>query len=384
MGSFAEEGRRFDLVIAGLSLGFGACFKHDVAGYAALACAAAALRKGPGNPVGRVATLLVPAALPVAALVAWLWREGAAEDAWRSLVEFPATHFRHVRPESFPILPPLPDTWPGWRADRVYRVARDLVYWAMLHLPTLALLCGLAGALGRRSRLSRAAKSILVIAGAAYPIPMFWLAAHVQVNTHKVTLAALALLVVGIGFGDRRRLIALLSVGWSLVLVAEPLEVMRLRLRDGVETLELPRLSGIRVTRGDAAWMRGLHAALSDAAPPRARLLLAGARNDVLIFADSTPFWLSIRIPATCHHELHPGITDTEVVQRRMISDLESGAPPVVVREHRFRDASLDRWGRIFQSHGVPVGSDLLDEWLARRYEPGPRFGRYEVMRARR
>jgi hypothetical protein len=52
---------------------------------------------------------------------------------------------------------------------------------------------------------------------------------------------------------------------------------------------------------------------------------------------------------------------------------------PVVVREHRFADAALDSVKARFRLH-VPVGSTLLDEWIAQHYEPGPRFGRYELM----
>jgi hypothetical protein len=54
----------------------------------------------------------------------------------------------------------------------------------------------------------------------------------------------------------------------------------------------------------------------------------------------------------------------------------------VVVREHRFDDRTLDDARAIFQQH-VDVGSMLLDDWIAERYEPGPIFGRYEVMQRR-
>jgi hypothetical protein len=138
------------------------------------------------------------------------------------------------------------------------------------------------------------------------------------------------------------------------------------------------------VTHREAGWMRGLHRAMADAAPPGAPLLLAGARNDVLVYAYSAPFWLSDRRPATRHHELHPAITDTAPVQQRMIADLSSGHEPVVVREHRFRDATLDYWGREFQGHGVPVGSRLLDAWIGSHYRSGPRFGGYEVLERKR
>ncbi len=170
---------------------------------------------------------------------------------------------------------------------------------------------------------------------------------------------------------------------WGLVLLAEPFETVRLRWRDGVEWLDLPRLQGIHAARSEVPWMRGLAEALAEEPPPTAPLLLAGRRNDVLIYADSMPFWLSPRRPATRHHELHPGITDVEAVQRRMLEDVARGARPVVVREHRFDDGALDFWGREYRRHGVPVGNRLLDEWLAGEYEPRARFGPYEVMAQR-
>jgi hypothetical protein len=102
----------------------------------------------------------------------------------------------------------------------------------------------------------------------------------------------------------------------------------------------------------------------------------------VLVFADTTPYWLSSRQPATRYHELHPAITDTAPVQREILADLGRQPPPVVVREHRFHPPLLDAAKTSFLRH-VPVGATLLDEWVEARYHPGPRFGMYEVMRPR-
>ena len=102
--------------------------------------------------------------------------------------------------------------------------------------------------------------------------------------------------------------------------------------------------------------------------------------NDVMIHADSAPFWLTERRPATRHHELHPGVTDTPAVQARMIADLSRERWPVVVREHRFPDAVLETAKSKMRTH-VPVGAPFLDEWVARRYAPGSRYGMYELMR---
>ena len=222
--------------------------------------------------------------------------------------------------------------------------------------------------------------SVNLAVAAAVAYPLFWGAAHVQINTHKVTMAGLALVAASIGFGRWRWLLVAVCAIWWLALLPEPYARLRPALQEGVEAVGLPRLAGIRATPADATWMRGLHDAMTRAGPPAVRLLLAGARNDVLVFADSTPFWLSPRLPASRHHELHPGITDTEPVQRRMLAGFAASGDPVVVREHRFGDRTLDHWGGVFRSHGVPVGSRVLDEWIKTRYRPGPRFGRYELM----
>jgi hypothetical protein len=74
-------------------------------------------------------------------------------------------------------------------------------------------------------------------------------------------------------------------------------------------------------------------------------------------------------------------VTDVEWRQREMVAALEAGPLPVVVREHRFPDARLDLEKAAMQVR-VPIGATTIDEWVAERYEPGPRFGSYEVMRA--
>jgi hypothetical protein len=129
--------------------------------------------------------------------------------------------------------------------------------------------------------------------------------------------------------------------------------------------------------------MHGLAAAIGAAAPADAPLLLVGNRNDVLIYASGLPYWLSDRPFVTRHEELHPAITDTEPVQRRMIEDISRGPMPVLVREHRFPAATLDFMKAKFLGWGLPIGATELDAWVAEHYVAGEVFGMYEVMRAR-
>ena len=183
--------------------------------------------------------------------------------------------------------------------------------------------------------------------------------------------------------GPVRRSLALVCIGaWCAIVCLERGYVMAQRVRSGTVSVALPRLTGISMPPDTVSWMRGLAREIEVAAEPSAPLLVLGNRNDMLVFADTTPYWLSNRRPATRYHELHPAITDTQAVQREMLADLARQPLPVLIREHRFDAGVLDALKRSLLGR-VPVGATLLDDWVAANYVPGPRFGLYEVMRPR-
>jgi hypothetical protein len=369
-------------VVPGALLGAAALFKHDIAAYAALSMTAALLAvriRARATPVWTPVLTLVLAssALPLIGLTA-LVSLGAGPDMWRDLIQFPLTDFRHVRPEYFPLIPTLRPT--------LVDTVQALVHWGICNIPTLALAGGVV-LLRRRWRYLDSTTCFVVI-GSFVAFWFHWSAAHIQLNTHPISLAAWSLLVAGggwrvAGVGRSR---ALTWVGtaalvcWSALFVAQPVYLVVTRSSGPYEWLDLPGLRGIRVPRDTAVWMRELARAVDEAEGPDAPLLFLSNRNDIHVFAESTPFWLTDRRSATRYHELHPGITDTDRVQREMLAAIERGPAPVVVREYRFDDATLDGVKAGFVEH-VPVGSRLIDDWLRDHYEPGRRFGPYELMR---
>ena len=384
--------RVWRVAFAGLLGGAAVVFKHDIAAYALIAMGVATLLAG-GVPVAarvRAAGILTAVSLAVTgAAVAWMVEVGAGPAAFDALVRFPLTDFRHVRPEYFPLVP-------HFTGDAVHDV-REATRWVTCHLPTLALVMG-AGAL---ARLPRAAPLPLAWWWALSAYPLFWSAAHVQLNTHAITLAALGGLAGAAGLGrwledaearaadtrgGSRRILTIAWAGalvWTSVVMIEPGYRLVERWSGHPVPLDLPHLSGIREPERDRAWMRDLAAAMASMAPPDAPLLVVGARNDTLIFADLTPYWLSDRRPASRHHELHPAITDTERGQREILAAVARGPLPVVVREHRFGDHAVAGAKKRFQDAGVPVGATMLDQWVAGNYRSAGRFGRYELMAPR-
>ena len=107
---------------AGLCLGVAAFFKHDVAAYIAFGLAAAILLSPRTNDKGdmlskprQLMALASGCALIAIPVVVWLAvATGAA--AWEHLIVFPATDFRIVRGEAYPLPWPDVEPWRDWFA----------------------------------------------------------------------------------------------------------------------------------------------------------------------------------------------------------------------------------------------------------------------------
>lgn len=366
----------------GFLLGTAMLYKHDVASYAAIGIAVA-------TAVSRIQAGVMPVLSPVVAMAAFatllpavvagvLTGLGAGPEMWRDLVVFPLTDFRYVRPEYFPLVPQL--------RPSALETVQEIVHWGTCNVPTAALAVGLVALWRHRTSVDPGTTFVVALATVAFLF--HWWAAHVQLNTHAISLTLWGSLVAGAGLAKQpafrqarwRVIAAVCIVGWGMLFLARPVYNLATESAQRVEWIDLPRLRGIRVSSDRAIWMRQLAGAIRDAGDSDAGLLLLSQRNDVTVYADSEPFWLSERPSATRYHELHPGITDTELVQREMLADLARQPLPVVVREQRFGDSELDEVKATMRRH-VAVGSTLIDDWVAANYVRGQRFGQYEVMR---
>lgn len=380
---FAADGVRRRIVVAGVLLGAAAIFKHDIAGYACIAAAIVLVTAGSPAGVSRWKTAaLLAACAAVVALppYAALWRV-AGDDMVRDLVVFPLTDFPRARNQGFPPIVPRLAGLGG--ADSV----RAVFDWAKFYAPIVVAAASLVTLRRRRAAFTVTGRAGLLLVVVAFPL--FVHAAQVQLNTHLVTLAGFGALL-GVAaltatHADRAlgRLVAGLAFAWCVVLAGETCWTRWKSLREGTEFVGLPRLAGIRATHRDAEWMRGLAAGIAAAAPADAPLLMVAGRNDVLVYAHGAPYWLADRPFVTRHEELHPAITDTEPVQRRMLEDIAKGPMPVVVVEHRFPAGDLDGIKAQFLGWGLPIGATALDAWVAGHYRAGDLFGMYEVMRPR-
>ncbi len=76
-------------------------------------------------------------------------------------------------------------------------------------------------------------------------------------------------------------------------------------------------------------------------------------RHDVIIIGDTMVQHLLDRPIATRYHELHPGISDTAIVQQEMIKDLQEKGVNVLILKRIFADSTLEK------AKGIAEGTSL-------------------------
>ena len=219
----------------------------------------------------------LPARAPPRALVA----QDAGPDLWDNLIRFPLVDFRHVRCESFPLVP----RFGGTKTDMVMQLQQ----WAICNLPSVGIGLGLWGVRRRWSGATARVRFVVVFAVGAFCF--HWMAAHVQLNTNAISLAAWGTLAGGIGLSclereQRIRLSLPVLVSWGSLFVAPP--VNRLRRESGSHgPVDLPGLRGIRMGAGIRGELVGLAEAMGAAVPAEAPILFISNRNDVVVAAQA-------------------------------------------------------------------------------------------------
>jgi hypothetical protein len=129
---------------------------------------------------------------------------------------------------------------------------------------------------------------------------------------------------------------------------------------------------------GERAWMSTPELAevirKIDKASPESRPIWVGLqRNDLVMFNDTTLYFLSGRKPGTVYYEAFPGLTNTEPVERTIACQLaRSGVTLAVLGPN----PEAEPWNL----SSVP-GSQFLDQWLAARTIARSQVGPYQLLR---
>jgi len=388
---YFELDRNAPLIGAGLAIGVAAIFKHDVAGYTALAMLAGVtvfrlLSTGstPRRGVVRDPVIFgLAAALPVLPVVAIL-AVVAGYDAFWDTIWFPATIFPDVRPESYPSLLPT-GLYDPWKIQLLLNWGR-YAYFALPLLVWLAALPAIALAVRRRDGKTAALGVTLAIT-----FLFHFYAAHVQINTHIISMTFYAACLGAVILHDlaaRRRqsmgaalrgFAAIVACLWVAALAAQPVFDVVIARQPAMAALPPPKMSTVYMQRDRAEEYTGLTDYVRQHVPPGQPIYVGLRRHDVIITSHPAVYFMVDRPAATRYHELHGGVADTAPMQAEIIRDLKEKDVHLLVLLDPFPDDVLDRGKEMIRRKQPQVGATMLDAFIRANYAPARRFSVYEV-----
>jgi hypothetical protein len=376
-----KTGNPGPLMAAGAATGAAVVFKHDVGGYTAIAIAAGLLvHHFITSPVHRALPLLsrltcygvgfAVVALPVYGFFAVV----AGKDLWQDLVIFPLTDFRFARPEHYPGLFEF-----SIRGASSLKVLSQFFTYVTFALPFLLFLCGLIAtglALIRR-------RPIYAALGVTFSVAylLHYSAAHVQINTHIISMSVYAAFLgviffdlVEREFGLRRPALAkgiimVLASSWVLSLGAEPADKALAEWKRPTTELRFAKVSGLKVAPALASNYSELRAFVDKHLPADGKLFVGLHRHDVVIVGANAPDYFVLDRPiATRYHEIHPAVVDTAEIQREIIRDLQDEKVSFLILKRIRPDDRLELVKREFLKNLPQIGATDLDTYIQNNY----------------
>ena len=142
-------------------------------------------------------------------------------------------------------------------------------------------------------------------------------------------------------------------------------------LREDTVALDLPVADGVRVPPRQAAELEALVRRLRQRGP----VYVATRRSDLVTSGHPLLYVLAGRLNPSRYDIPAPGVVTSAPVQRGIIGALERTRTPMVVRWTAPVTAAPEP-----NAAGRSSGVRLLDDYLARAYAPGPRYGTLRML----
>jgi 4-amino-4-deoxy-L-arabinose transferase-like glycosyltransferase len=381
------------LFAAGLATGAVAIFKHDVGGYTAIAIIAGLLvhqlLKPVMTPFQRRPLVLKLAVYSagitvIASPVLIYFAIFAGPDMLRDLIIFPLTDFRFARPEGYPSLLPF------WIYDKSpLMMSYKFLKYVIFTLPFLLFLSGLVAIrmAARQGRMNYVAASVMLSVGYL----LHYSAAHVQINTHIITMSVYAACLGAIFYDlaavdlfSRRPIltnyfVTALALGWILSLAAFPVYKTWKKWRTLTAELQLARISGFRASPQEAKTLENLVDFVDSNVPQSEELFVGVHRHDVVVVGDTLIYFILDRPIASRYQELHPAWTDTAPIQQEIIEDLQAKKVSVIILKRIFTEDELNRTKKDFLKNLPNIGATDLDDFIQDNYVKVQKFGPYTI-----
>ena len=389
-----KTGKLGYVIAAGLTTGAAVAFKHDVGGYTAISIMAglvahhfvfAEVIAGRRRSLvakltlycGGISVIVVPVATYFAVLAKW--------DVLQDVIIFPLTDFRFSRGEHYPSIFDFDIDGRSF----LNSLARLFGY-IKFALPFVLFLFGLVG-IGlavRRRKPKYIAPGIMF--SAAYLL--HYAAAHVQINTHIISMSIYAIFLGVIffdlverefGFGRPAwiKLLSLTLVGvWVLSLAARPVDEAWADRKKLTAELKLPKVSGQKVPPQLVGVLSELLPFVDAHIGPDDPVYLGLHRHDIVVVGANASLYFMLNRPiATRYNEIHPAVVDTANVQREMIRDLEEKNVSLMILNRVFSDETLNKVKASHLKNLPNIGATDLDNFIRSNYVQVKEVGKLAI-----
>lgn len=392
---YVDTGQRWRLVMAGLLSGAAACFRWDIGLYAGISvalsvslfrhCRTTQEGRGPAGAflaAREVVTPLLGGALVILLpFYGYLVVARAGGALWRQVIVFPATVLLDVRRRSYPsLVPPIFATQAVLSTRQVYS---ELVNWLRFYLPpavySVVFLRYGHALLGRRPTLSE--RDCGTVTVAAFGSLLFLQALSRYDYVHVIpTLIIASLLIASSAWPSARSprrfsryaLRPLLLVLLVPICLISPLKILGFLARNYPPWdchSGLPRAGCVWVDRDQERTVEFIRAVTQPGEP----IFVGNSRHDLIFVSDTGFYFLADRPSPTPYHQLHPGVTTTLPVQRRIAQDLVSEDVRWIVLVDMPDPTELN-------ASTTSSGIDYLDSFIRSNYTPIQEFGMYAVL----
>ncbi len=358
-----------ELLGAGFAAGVGALFRLDYALYTAVAAGSTLVlahsmteglpaRRRLRGAVRGLALFAAGLGAPVLllALLVVVGQGATLSRVYNTLVLYPAVTFPEVR-----------------------RLPRPAFSWDSLafYVPAWAGVLGLAHGLVLLRRGGRESACALAWCG----LSLWMLAAVPQARTradvpHQLPVVVTSVALVAAGWHElfrrgarwRASALALLPVV-ALVYLVQPARSWLRPLPGRAERRHgLSRAAGVALAPDQAAAVRAVRVRTE----PGDFVFVGNGRNDRTVANDALFYFLAARRYPTFYHNMLPGLTTRDAVQREIVSDLEDHGVRVVVLCTAFD-------GVVEPNASRAAGSSELDAFIHRAFVPAATIGRYQI-----
>ena len=281
--------------------------------------------------------------------------------SWDLLVDYPLTDFRDYQALPFPLDydgPLNTGSLGGFLSDSLEPLL-------LFYLP-LVLVAGViaaAFALVRRRDPLRVATAVFTAGTVGYLL--------VRTDLfHTAPLAVMFAVLAAWALASRRSVLVVVVAVALAYVVVEGADRRWLGLREDTVALHAPGTDGVRAPPREAAELDGAVQAVRRAVPPGDPIYVAPLRADRVTAGYPLLYVLADRPNPTRYDIAAPGVVTSLPVQRAIVRDLERARPRIVVRWESPLSAAPEP-----NASGRSSGVRLLDDYIAQRYAPGPRYG---------